>query len=136
MHLAGERARDRIDPTLRPLILELGCCGISALQIGAPGYGLPGFEGSAYDLEPEQANVLIVAGRVPLQCAPLVRAVRDRLAAPSWVVAYGTCALSGAVFDTVAIDQIIRADFYVAGCPPPTDALRDLLTRLRRRREL
>ena len=130
-----KRGTDRIAVTIRPLILDLGCCGISALQIGAPRYGLPGFEGHAYDLEPEQANVLIVAGRVSFASVSLVRAISDRLASPRWVIAYGTCALSGAVFDTISVEQIAPIDIQVAGCPPHTDVLRELLAHLSLRRE-
>jgi NADH-quinone oxidoreductase subunit B len=130
-----KRGTDRITAAVRPLILDLGCCGISALQIGAPGYGLPGFEGQAYDLEPEQATVLIVAGRVSFASASLVRAIYDRLASPRWVIAYGTCALSGAVFDTIGVEQIAPIDIQVAGCPPHTDVLRELLAHLSPRRE-
>jgi NADH-quinone oxidoreductase subunit B len=120
---------------IRPLILDLGCCGASALQIGAPGYGLPGFDGRAYDLRPEQANVLIVAGRVSPALEPFLRALHGRLAAPRWLIAYGTCAISGAVFDTLSLEQILPVDVALPGCPPHTDALRDVLARLPRRRE-
>ena len=130
---ARER-RARIDAAIRPLILDLGCCGVSALQIGAPGYGLPGFDGNAYDLAPEQANVLIVAGRVSPPLEPFLRALYERLAAPRWVIAYGTCAISGAVFDTLGVDRILPVDVTLPGCPPRTDVLRDALACLRRRR--
>ena len=135
MNESRSSGRRRIDAGVRPLILDLGCCGTSAWQIGAPEYGLPGFDGNAYDLEPEQANVLIVAGRVPRQCVPLVRSLYDRLAAPKWVIAYGVCAVSGAVFDTSAVAEIIPVDFAVGGCPPHTDTLCRVLARLPRRRK-
>ena len=126
--------RRRIDAGIRPLILDLGCCGTSAWQIGAPGHGLAGSDGNGYDLDPEQANVLIVAGRVPPPSVPLLRSMYDRLAAPRWVIAYGVCAISGAVFATSAVAQIIPVDFAIGGCPPHTDTLRRVLAHLPRRR--
>ena len=130
----AEKSKAWIDTAIRPLILGLGCCGVSALQIGAPGYGLPGFDGSAYDLDPEQTNVLIVAGRVSFMFDPFLRTLYEQLAVPKWVIAYGTCAISGAVFDTLSVDQIIPVDVAIPGCPPHTGALRDALARLPRRR--
>jgi NADH-quinone oxidoreductase subunit B len=119
---------------VRPYILDLGCCGTSALQIGAPGCGLPGFDGRAYDLAPEQANVLIVAGRVSLVFAPILQALFKQIAFPGWVIAYGTCAVSGAVFETLPAGQAIPVDIAVPGCPPHPNALCDALAHLSRRR--
>jgi NADH:ubiquinone oxidoreductase subunit B-like Fe-S oxidoreductase len=131
----GARPRARIHPATRPLILDLGCCGVSALHIGAAGYDLPGFDGAAYDLEPYQANALIVAGRVPGALVPFIHAVYEQLAAPRWVIAYGVCAISGAVLDTQSVAQILPVDLSVPGCPPHTRALWHALSRLPRRRE-
>ena len=130
------RAPDRVRiPTwVRPLILDLGCCGTSALQICTPGCGLPGFEGSAYDLDPEQANVLVIAGRVSPAMVPTLRSLYDRAARPRWVIAYGTCAASGAVFETVPTDRVIPVDVLLPGCPPHPTALCDALARVPRRR--
>jgi NADH-quinone oxidoreductase subunit B len=115
-------------------IVDLGCCGTSALQIGAPAYGLPGYGGSAYDLTPKETNVLIVAGRISATFAPSLRALYRRLAPPQWVVAYGTCAISGAVFDTLPTEQVIPVHVTVPGCPPHPDALCDALAGLPHRR--
>ncbi len=138
----------RTHHTIRPLILDLGCCGVSAVSLGwpridAPGSSVPSLDdlvlGSGYDLDPEQATVLIVAGRLTHALAPFVRATYEQLAASSgrkttarrsarctqsaWVIAYGTCAISGAVFDTPRLGQICPVDIVVPGCPPHLDAL-------------
>ncbi len=105
------------------LVLDLGCCGVAVWQLGAPGRGLPGLDGAACDLRPEQAGVLIVAGRVTPRLAPLLRDLYGRLASPRWVVACGTCAISGAVFDTLPLAEVIPVDVCVAGCPPPGEAI-------------
>lgn len=130
-----QEQRTRIPHWVRPLILDLGCCGTSALQIGAPEYGLPGLNGGNYDLEPDHANVLIVAGRVPDAFSASLRALYERVASPRWVIAYGTCAVSGAVFGTMATERVVPVDVCVPGCPPHPTSLCNALARLSRRRQ-
>jgi NADH-quinone oxidoreductase subunit B len=132
---ARGRPRARLAPWIRPYILDLGCCGAAALRLGAPGYGLPGSDGSAFDVALEQANVLVVAGRVPPALAPVLREWHARLAAPRWTIAFGACALSGDVFDTVPAGDVIPVDVALPGCPPPTEALCEALAALPRRRQ-
>jgi NADH-quinone oxidoreductase subunit B len=119
---------------VRPLILDLGCCGTSAIHIGAPGYGLPGADGSGYDLGPEQANVLIVAGRLSRELAPTLEALHQEMAAPKWVISYGLCAISGSLFGTLATSEMIPVDLAVPGCPPHPQMLAQALASLSRRR--
>lgn len=84
--------------------------------------------------EPGQANLLIVAGRLSTACRPFLSELYEQLASPKWVIAYGTCATSGAVFDTLAVEQVVPVDIWIAGCPPHPDTLRDALTGLGQRR--
>lgn len=132
---AARTQTTRAKPWISPLIVDLGCCGVSALTVGAPGYDVPGFDGSACDLEPEQTNVLIVAGRVPAAFAPILRRLYSRIAVPRWVIAYGTCAISGAILRTLPTDQVIPVDILVGGCPPPPNALCEALARTPLRRQ-
>ena len=115
--------------SIRPLILELGSCGLSALQTSI------WEDDPAIVCEPGQANLLIVAGRIPPAFCPFLSALYAQLAAPKWVIAYGTCATSGAVFDTVSVQRVIPVDTYITGCPPYPDMLRDALTSLARQRK-
>jgi NADH-quinone oxidoreductase subunit B len=119
---------------IRPIIVDLGCCGASALQVGAPRYGLPGFDGAGYALSPEQSNVLIVAGRISVGFTTALCRLHERMRRPRWVIAYGTCAISGAVLGTLPTDRVIPVDTLVPGCPPHPDALVNVLARIPRRR--
>ena len=84
---------------------------------------------------PEHGDVLVVAGRVPRQSVPLLRDVYERMPDPKWVIAFGSCAASGGLFDTYAVVQglssIIPVDLCVLGCPPRPDDLFRSLAQLR-----
>jgi NADH-quinone oxidoreductase subunit B len=127
-----DRQGATIPPWIRPYIVDLGCCGTSALQVGAPGYGLPGLDGGAYALSPDQSNVLVVAGRISVGFAAALCRLHERIQRPRWVIAYGTCAISGAVFETLPTERVIPVDTLVPGCSPHPDALIDVLAHLPR----
>ena len=80
---------------------------------------------------PEHGDVLVVAGRIPTQAVPVLRDIYDRMPNPKWVIAFGSCAASGGIFDTYAVVQglsrVIPVDLCVTGCPPqPNDLFRCL----------
>jgi len=70
--------------------------------------------------------------------------IYEQMPEPRFVVAVGTCAISGGVFrDSYAvcngIDSVIPVDVYVPGCPPRPEAVIDgivkLLTSLKQAKE-
>jgi NADH-quinone oxidoreductase subunit B len=70
---------------------------------------------------------MIVAGRLSVKMAPVLRQVYDQMPDPKWVISMGACASTGGVFNNYAIvqgvDQIVPVDVYVPGCPPSPDML-------------
>jgi NADH-quinone oxidoreductase B subunit len=77
---------------------------------------------------PRHADVLICTGPVTRQARERLKRVYDQMPDPKYVIAVGSCALSGGVFDGCYnvvghIDAVVPVDIYVPGCPPRPQAI-------------
>lgn len=115
-----------------PLRLATSCCGMAMAQGGdffeALGSAPPAASARAADL-------LIVAGSLTRRQLPSLLELYARLCEPRWVIAWGSCAISGGPYDNYAtvsgLSRVLPVDCVVPGCPPAPAALRDALERLR-----
>ena len=75
------------------------------------------------------------------QARDSLRLIYEQMPEPKFVIAVGSCALSGGVFQGCynvigSIDRVIPVDVYIPGCPPrPQAIVNGILTLLERLQE-
>jgi NADH-quinone oxidoreductase subunit B len=112
-----------------PLTFATSCCGIEMMAFGAPRHDMARFGVEVYRASPRQADVIIVAGTIVNKMAPVLKRLYDQMADAKYVIAMGSCAISGGPFFynsyhvIKGVDNLIPVDVYIPGCPPRPEAL-------------
>lgn len=109
------------------LLFGLACCGIELMQTGGPRADLDRL-GSVPRPTPRQSDLMIVAGTLTYKMASRLRLLYDQMAEPKYVIAMGSCANCGGLFQlsysvVKGVDKIVPVDVYIPGCPPRPEAL-------------
>lgn len=122
--LAANLARKN---SIWPALFGLACCAIEMMATSGSRFDLARYGSEVFRASPRQSDLMIVAGRVSIKMAPVLRQIYDQMPDPKWVISMGACASCGGVFNNYAIvqgvDKIVPVDVYVAGCPPTPEAL-------------
>ena len=107
--------------------MATSCCGIEFMATAASRFDTERI-GTFTRGTPRQCDVMVVAGTITVKMAPRVRKLWDFMPEPKWVIAMGSCAISGDFYRDIysvvpGIDTFLPVDVYVPGCPPNPDAL-------------
>ncbi len=105
------------------------CCGDEVFHAFGSRYDLERF-GAVSQMDPGQADLLMVSGVVTMKAAPHLRALYKSMLEPRYVISVGSCANSGGAFGPnfsysvlPGVHTIIPVDVYVPGCPPRPEAI-------------
>jgi NADH-quinone oxidoreductase B subunit len=114
-----------------------GACNACDIEIVAaltPTYDLERF-GVQLKGTPRHADVLVCSGPVTKKIAPRLKRIYEQMPEPKFVVAVGTCACSGGVFQGCyniesGIDEVLPVSAFIPGCPASPKALIDGIAKL------
>ena len=109
-------------------------CDIEILATLTPRYDLERL-GVKLQGSPRHADILICTGPVTLQSRDRLRRIYEQMPEPKFVVAVGSCAISGGAFHGCynvvgQIDEVLPVNAYIPGCPPRPEAIIDGLVKL------
>jgi NADH-quinone oxidoreductase B subunit len=109
-------------------------CDIEILATLTPRYDLERL-GVKLKGSPRHADVLLCTGAVTRQARKRLLRIYEQMHEPKFVVAIGSCALSGGVFQGCyncmgGIAEVIPVDAYIPGCPPRPEAIIDGVVKL------
>ncbi len=110
-----------------PLSFGLSCCAIEMMQAAASRIDLDRF-GCLFRASPKHADLMIIAGTVTKKMLPQLLTLYDQMLHPKYVIAMGSCAISGGLYaesETVIsnIEDFVHIDKKVFGCPPAPEKL-------------
>jgi Ni,Fe-hydrogenase III small subunit/ferredoxin len=127
---ADRKGRNAFRRSLHIRHVDAGSCNGCESELQAlnnPFYNLHRL-GIFFTASPRFADLLLVTGPVTYAMLNPLRATYDAMPEPRWVMAVGTCAVSGGVVEGGyscghGLDGVLPVDVYLPGCPPNPAAI-------------
>lgn len=127
---ADENVRKVLGRSISIREVDTGSCNACEVEINSLSNQFYDFErfGIKIAASPRHADMLLITGPLTKNMETAMHRAIDATPDPKIVVAMGTCAISGGMFRKGSvvgdgIDDNVKVDIYVPGCPPSPDMI-------------